>query len=222
MSRKKATDFFISTITKLDPNSGNVQLYKDYFKGMSDKAFGELMGKLERGEEILPYYEPILVKKPIPLDRVLKIGESIGVKYFEQLWITDPISGVEFLTPHKYLVLRLGIRRQNQHLVKKKSVATDSRKTDATTGQASGDSKAAGITQPELFVLDSNGFTAGATEMIKVRGGDTEAHRASRRAVIEQGGFSLNVLGKLGTQPTSTETLSSFLFAMHLDNNLKG
>ena len=219
-NRKGATEFFIEKIKKLNPNSSNVKMYEDFFAACSDKEFDELMGKLERGEVILPYFVSNLNKEIIRMDKILALGDELGIDFFQRIWVTDSVSGVRFLTPEKYLVIDMPIRRQQQHLVKGKSVVESSKFTDPLSGQAVGASRSSRISLPELMIMESSGHIDAIEELIKVRGGDIAAFREARRLTVEQGGYNLDAIASLNSRPTSTETLKAFFFGMHIDNNL--
>ena len=219
-NRKKATEWFIEKISKLNPTSPNVKMYEDFFASLSDKEFDQLMNKMEKGEIILPYFVSNLTKEVIKMQKILALGDELGINFFQRIWINDPISGAKYLTPEKYLVIDIPIRRQQQHLVKGKSVVENSKYTDPTTGQATGPSRTSRVSLPEIMVLESAGHLSALEEMLKVRGGDSKAFREARRLTIEQGGYNLAAVEQLDSRPTSTETLRAFFFGMHIGNNL--
>ena len=219
-NRKKATEWFIAQLKELGTNSPNIAMYEEYFKGLSDDAFDKLMQRLASGETILPYYQSNLSKNKLTMDKILKLGDKLKINFFQRLWLTDPVTNVRYLSPHKYLILDIPIRRQQEHVTKKKSVAEHSKFTDAWTGQPMGVSAASKISLPELMILESSGHEKAIEELIKVRGGDVIAFRESRQKLIEQGGFNLKDIEDLGTRPTSTETLGTLLKSMHIDNNV--
>ena len=219
-NRKKATEWFIEMVRKLNPDSDNVKMYEDLFGSMSDREFDALMTRIEKGETILPYFTSNLSKTVMRIDDILKVGDELGIDFFQRIWIVDPKTKVKYLTPKKYLIVDLAVRRQQQHLVKGKSLAENSKYTDPLTGQATGPSRTSRLSLPEIMILESSGHHTSIEEMIKVRGGDNVAHRESRRLTVEQGGYDLDTIEELDSRPTSTETLKAFLFGMHIDNNL--
>lgn len=219
-NRKGATEYFIGKIKKLNPTSSNVKMYEEFFAGLSDKEFDELMGKLERKEVILPYFVSNLNEEIMRIEKIMALGDDLGIEFFQRIWLTDPVSGVRYLTPEKYLLLDLPIRRQQQHLIKGKSVVENSKFTDPLTGQAIGASRSSRVSLPELMIMESAGHYEAIEELIKVRGGDAAAFRESRRLMVEQGGYNLDTIREMDTKPTSSETLKAFLFGMHIENNL--
>lgn len=219
-NRKKATEWFIEKISKLNPNSPNVKMYVDFFASLSDKEFDQLMNKMEKGDIILPYFVSNLAEEVIKMQKILALGDELGIEFFQRVWINDPVSNTKYLTPEKYLLIDIPIRRQQQHLVKGKSLVENSKYTDPTTGQATGPSRTSRVSLPEVMVLESAGHLSALEEMMKVRGGDSKAFREARRLTIEQGGYNLAAIEQLDSRPTSTETLRAFFFGMHINNNL--
>jgi len=220
-NRKKATRWFIDTvIAKLDKDNRNIAMYEEYFDKLSDKEFDVVMTKLSKGDSVLPYYAFNMDKSTMNVANVLKVGDALGIEFFQQIYMTDPVTGVEYLTPEKYLIVDVPIRRQGQHLTKKKDVPDDDKVTDATTGQAVGPSKSAMMSLPEIMVLESAGHTSAIEELTKARGGDQLAYNHSKRQMIDSGSFTLKELATLGSKPTSTDTVKAFLLGMHFDNNI--
>lgn len=223
MSRKVAISNFLKQIKIIDGKEGhNFEMYEALFEVMTDKEWKELERKIEEDDYILPLYEPVIANKPIPLERVLKVGESLGIKWYQKLWLTDPVSGVKYLTNEEYPVMFSVIRRQKQHQVEGKSVMKKTNKTDNTTGQLTNTVKASSISLPELYVADAFGRKDAITEFMKVNGGDVAARKLARTRMIETGSYSLEEIRSMNTSPIVTETLSSFLYAMHYEHNLKG
>lgn len=218
-NRQAATAEIIRVIEKILPGSGNKEIYEKMLGGMTNAQFDEYMGKLERGEEILPMTVPNLSKKRLSVERNLKIGKELGHEFFQRLWLTEPSSGTTYLTPIPYLVVDLPLRRQAQVLNKKISLPESSSESDVLTGQATGPAKGASLSFPELQALHAQGLDRTIEELIKFRGGDEQAFRALKEEMINKGSVSLDSI-KTNSRVKSTETLATFLKAAHLDNNL--
>jgi hypothetical protein len=76
------------------------------------------------------------------------------------------------------------------------------------------------MSYPETLVLYSQGLDASVTEFLKVRGGDMKASRVITDTIINQGEASLGLVENLGTRAKSSDTLSTYLKAMHVSNNI--
>ena len=220
MTRVEVTEWFMDKIRKLQPGNSNIEMYNTYFSSLSDSEFTELMEKLKNGEITLPYYAANLHDKDIGVEDSLKVGDELGIEFFQRLWITDEVSGIKYLTPEKYLILYLPIRRQAQHVSKGKSVAETNTFTDSMTGQAAGPSRTSRLSLPEIMNLEAAGLKNAILELINVRGGNIEAFRLSKRRTLDSGSYTLKEMEELDTRPTATATLHSFLLGMHLSNNV--
>lgn len=219
-NKNEITAEFLKVLEAMAPGNQNVEMYKTYFNEISDEAFHHLMTE---SNDILPFYSPNLTNDEIDLDTVLKVGEEmLGIKFFQQLILVDPDTGVEYITPEKYLVILMMVRRQSQHVTKGLSVAEDSAHIDSLTGQASGPSKVTQITAPEVVALESLGQVGVnmLKELINVRGGNVKAFQEARRQLENHGIFSLADMEKLNSRPEVIETLKSYLRGMMLDSNL--
>lgn len=219
-NRKAATAECLKWINELVPDGQAVKDMETVLNSLSDDEFDAYMLALEEETEILSIAIPNLGKDKLELERLLDVGEKLGHSFFEQLWLTDAKSGVTYLTPEKYLVVDLPLRRQQQLLSEKISIPENNRHVDEMTGQVTGDSKGASLSLPELQLLRAQGLDRPVLEMIKVRGGDDRAFRAINRQIIETGGASIDSVLGAGTRVKSTETLSTLLKGMHIQNNL--
>lgn len=218
-NRKLAESEFLKRIKAISTNDDNYNMYVEYFKSLSDAAFDKMVSKLEQGD-ILPYYSANMGKNPVDITKVLKVGDSLGIDFFERIWMTDSLTGTRYLSADKYMIVDLPIRRQAQHLTKGKSVTENSRYVDELTGQPTGPSRTSRMSLPEIMILESAGHDSSIKELIKTRGGDNEAFRASRRQLMDTGEYSLDVMDQLNSRPSSTESLRAFLLGMHIDNNV--
>lgn len=219
-ARKAATEMAVSYIEKISPKSGNSEQLKARLERMSDKQFHQFMTDLRDGIITLRIKAPNLAASKLSVSRNIKIGKELGYDFFQRLSLKDPATGQQYLTPEKYLILSLPFRRQAQHLVKKMSVPADNESRDDLTGQPTGKSKGSSLSNPEMQVLYALGLDKSIEEFLKVRGGDAAAYTSMNKFAHETGGFSLDQVAKAGGKVKSTESLSTFLKAMHLNNNL--
>lgn len=219
-NRKAATAEIIKWIDKLLPGSPNADLYKERLGKLSDEEFDAYMAHLETGEEVLSLIAPNLSDQKLTIENNLKVAEELGHNFFERLWLTDPKTGTQYLTPVRYLIVDLPLRRQQQLLVKKISIPEDNLHVDELTGQPSGPSQGSKLSFPEIQVLYAQGMDRAIEELIKFRGGDVKAFQAMNRSIIDTGGASMDAIKKTPTKVKSTETLSTLLTSMHLKNNL--
>lgn len=218
-NREAATKEIIKWVEEILPGGGNKEMYEDMLGKMTNVQFDAYMKKLESGEEVLGLVAPNLAKKRLSVDRNLKIAKKLGHNFFQRLWLTDPHSDITYLTPIPYLVVDLPLRRQAQLLTKKVSIPESSDRADVLTGQATGPSKGASLSFPELQTLHAQGLDRTIEELIKFRGGDEEAYRAMNNELQNTGTVSLDSIST-NSRVKSTETLATFLKSAHIQNNL--
>ncbi len=219
-NRKAATEFILKYLTAMTPKGETVKHYEERFKGMSDKEFDEFMKRLESGEEYLVLLAPNFGDSGLSVQNNLKIAKQLGHDFFQRLWIGAQGNNPAYLTPIKYMIVDLPLRRASQLLIKKLSVAAHSKTVDALTGQPTGDSAAAKISKPELEVLAAMGCDNSIVEMIKYRGGDLKGHTAMNAMIDRYGNASLKTLANFSSGVESTRTLKTFLTSAHLKNNI--
>lgn len=219
-NRKAAEEFILKFVEKIERGKENVEFLKKKFAEMSDKQFEQMIVDIENGDFVLPLYSPNFKKSRITTANNIKVGKELGHEFFKPLRLTDPTTGLVYQTPHKYMVIDWFVRRQNQTISKKMSVSNNDKKVDILTDQATGESKSSSLSFPEIQVLSSLGLEDSIVELIKLRGGDTEAYLKMKRDIIQTGEADLEAIKAVGTKTKSTETLSAILKGMHLQNNL--
>lgn len=217
-NRKKATEELLKLIGKVLPGKENVEIYEARLAKMNNAQFDEYMQKLASGEEILSLTVPNFSKNKLNAAKNVALAKSLGHNMFQRLTLTDPESGVTYQTPIEYLVVDMPVRRQAQLLSKKISIPKDNSRVDELTGQSAAD-RVGGISFPEIQTLNAQGLESTIMELVKYRGGDEEGFRAMNNALLKTGSVDLSTI-PTGTRAKSTDTLSTFLKAMHLENTL--
>ncbi len=219
-NRKAAETLILDTLAKIDDNGPNRGIWAKKFSTMSDEAFEEFINALDSGEQTLHMFVPNQSQHGVDALRNIKIAKELGHDFFERLWLTDERTGKTFLTPKKYLVIDMIVRRQEQTLEKKISIPDHNRTIDDMTGQPTGDSKGSAISFPEFQILTSKDLDRSIEELFKVRGGDEKAFREQNRLILQTGEGSLDTLKQTPTRVRSTESLKCILLAMHMGNSL--
>lgn len=215
MSRQQAVDYLLSVVAKMPNAEQNVALYKETFEGMDDSDWEQLKKRHQEEDFVFPIYVYNMAAEKVDVDKVIDVGTKEGVEFFQALNLTDYVTEEPYQTPEKYLILEIPVRRQVHHLIKKLSVR-DGNAVDHLAGQATGDSKAAGISLNELTQLDARGLKAAPIELIKVRGGDDTAYRNMIQSLKDTGEFSLGPIMEEGSKPKAVTTLRSLLLGRHL------
>ena len=217
--RKKVQDYVIGYMRKIEPEGTNAERYEKMFDEMSDKEFDDWMKDLKNGEEILSFYAPA-IKTNIKMERLLAIAKELGIDLFARLKLWDEPTQSYYLTPHKYLVLTLPVRRMSQFVDHKLPVAESDSRIDILTGQVMKPDKASSHSQVEAQALFARGLDKVNLELIKFRGGDTTAFAEYKRELEETGKTSI---GKdTGSIARSAVVLDQFLAGMHIESNASG
>lgn len=221
-NRQAAQKFILDVLEEIIPGGVNQEVYTKIFDRLTDEEFAQWMTKLAQGTERVVVYAPNFADNSLDVQRNIKVArERFNHEFWQRLW-KHPKNKSEpsYLTNNPFMVVELPVRRQAQLLEEKISVPEHSRSIDAMTGQPSGDSRNARISFPELLVLRSMGMDQSLQELVKYRGGDIGGFNAYTKAMSARGGADMNSLKDFATGVESTNTLYSYLMAMHLRNTL--
>ena len=217
--RKKVQDYIIAKMQAMEASGANAERYKKMFNAMSDKEFDDWMKDIKSGEEILTFYAPA-IKSHIKMEDLLKVARDVGVNLFTRLKLWDEPTQSYYITPHKYLVLQLPVRRMSQFVDHKLSVAEGDSRIDMLSGQVTKPDKGSAHSQLEAQALYARGLDKTNLELIKFRGGDVTAFAEYKRELEETG---KTTIGKdTGSVARSAVVLDQFLSGMHIESNASG
>jgi len=218
--RSEVTNFIADAIDKILPDGFNKKRILDFLNQKTDKEFEEYLINLKSGKERLTIIAPNGREIKLDLERNFKVAKEYNIDFFKRIWFDTPDGKGRYLSEDKYMVVKLPVRRQAQLLVKKISIPEDNKSIDALTGQPAGKSKGSRISYPEVQMLAAMGLNNTLSEFMKYRGGDIKGFNAMNTMIQRTGGVSLRAIEPYAGKVKSTETLSSYLTAMHLQNNL--
>ena len=217
--RKLVEAHILKYIDMLEPSGTNTKLYEELFKSLNDNDFDQLMSDVrDKKRKLVVLYVPNM-KINLKLANIFKVADEIGLEIFERINLIDEATGRKYLTPHKYMVVRLPVRRLKQLLMSKISIPEGDSKTDTFTGQVIAPDKGSSISAVESQVILSKGLTVSMMELLNVRGGNTEAYSNMKSQLQETGRASLNEIDT-DSRVRSSVVLSTYLRSMLLDNNL--
>lgn len=214
--RKLAQEHALKIIAEVDPSGENVKLYKEKFSKMSDDEFEKMINDFSEDKADPVLVVPNFSKVKLDVDRNLKIGESMGIKFFQHIKVPSRDGLPSYVTPPQYLVMDLPIRRQAQLLEKKIKIPEDNNSVDDATGQPTGKSKGARMSFPETQVMAALGLSNCLTEFLKYRGGDEKGFNAMNTMISRSGGVSMKAIEPYAGGVKATTTLRCYLNAMHL------
>ncbi len=228
MNREELIQFIVDGVNKVIPgDTTNGELIRKNLESLSSKEFDAYIRSLARTEtndqkmkrNVLPFYRPNLSKSKYNTVHLYRICEELGYPIEQRLVMTDPITGVQYLTPHKYPCFDVQVGRQAQTISKKRSIPERTQTIDDLTGQPTSTSKGSRISSPEARGLGSRGLDKALLELAHVRGGSTEAYREMTRSIVETGQCTLDQVKGLG-HAKSAKTLAAYLNACHIGNNI--
>lgn len=219
-NRAAAEAVILNGLSEVDPSKVNTKLMESFLKAMDDKAFEAYYKAIKEGNDFIPIVMENLNGIRITTQNNLRVAKAWGVEFFQRVWTTDPTTGTLYLTPKKYPVMHLPIRRQIQTLENKSSIPEDNKHIDEMTDQPTGVSKGSSMSFPESLVMYSQGYEKCILEFIKFRGGDLKLMTEMEKQIRDTGGVSMDSLSAMSkTRVRSTLTLSTLLKGAHLDNN---
>lgn len=218
-NRAKAMAVIKDRLSMFTGYDESVKEVEALLNALSDKEFDVYMQKLRDGNEILPYIKPNLSKSKMSLKSNLAIAKKVGLELFERLWLTDPETDEVYLTPIRYLILKMPIRRQQQHLHKKVSIPSTNSAVDDLTGQVTGPSASSRLSYPEMQVLYSQNLRHCIAELFTFRGGNVPMNNALERDA-KSGEFpSMEDVYDPDVRVRSTEVLNVLFKSQHLKFN---
>jgi hypothetical protein len=217
-NRKVAEKILFADYALYDPQGENLKRYATYVAGMNDGQFDAFINRLGSGEEFLYLKVPNFKGRSLTFERILEIGDIVGYKFFQRIWITDRATGVTMLSNHEYMIVVLPNRRQSQSLMGKMSVAKDNSHVDTLTDQPTNESKTSSLSFVETQVLSNQGVDRPLEELMRVRGGNLKALARFEQQFLEKGSASLDAPGMEVGKVKSVQNTSIYLKAMHLDN----
>lgn len=219
-ARQAVQDYLKKAMAQVLQGNQNPAIYEDYFSRLDDAQFDALMTRMEEDDESFPFYHPNFSGKNIDLEHLIGILKQEGGALMEQINMVDFDTGMKFLTPVEYPILRLPLRIQQQKLPKKISVPKDNKHVDDLTGQPTTESKGSAISYPEIQILYAMGLNKTMIELLKVRGGDERAFRDYNNEIIANGGVNITSIASQKSKVKSGMTVGAILNAMMLSNNL--
>lgn len=215
MKRKKAEEYILDNLKALRVTDTTLNLYQDRFKKMTNDEFDAFMQN-----DYLPIIEPVGSKSKISIENNFAVAKKIGYEFFQHLRFSATDNMPAYITPNKYLIYKLPIKRAAQTLDKKKSIPDDIHSIDVMTGQVTTSSKASKLTMPEIQILVGLGLKATMVELMKTRGGDLGEANAMDNLLYRDGIVTQANLRNYQTGVVSTKVLKQFFLGMHIRSTL--
>jgi hypothetical protein len=218
--RQAVEDYLQRHLTGIDPTGTNAKRYAAAFAKMNDAEFHKFVDEIRTGVRTLKLYTPNMVVR-LRLENIVAVAKAIECKLFQRLKLWDPNARRFYLTPRRYPIFLLPVRRLKQYLQDKMSVPESDTTTDLFTGQVVRPDKGSSISTTEMQTYASKGLTNALVELTNVRGGNVTAYAAFKAQLEETGSAQLGTTAPTG-KIRSAVMGQVFLQSMMLDNNLAG
>jgi len=186
---KKTKAFVLAYIKDLDDlytlDGSNYRYWKKIFDKMDLKKFTSFMKDVRDGKTVIYGYTP---HGKCPTQKsIYDMLKKHGIDIMHHIVLTDNTTGIEYITPEKYPVLRTMYRRLEQFAAKKIAISKGDRRVDSMTGQVL--DRAAGITHPEMAGIGFKNLPLVSKELM-VRGGNTAAYQGEFKQQLESEGMT--------------------------------
>lgn len=219
--RKRIEDkilIFAKVVTK---GGGNATLYRTLFDKMNEKQFEDFWEMIKKTGYIPIFLDNFNQDEMVDYDGLLVFAKNNNIQLEQRFIFVDPDTGIRHMTPQTAMVGIVETSKQRQLVIKKMSVAKNDFDVEDLTGQAVGDSKGAGISNPENNILVALGLTTMAKELSSVKGGDADAYRQYKSDLSTSGQSTVAASLKAGKGAKSLSTMEWFLEGRHLLADLR-
>ena len=196
----------------------NISLFSNMIDSLSEAEMDALVDDLESGKKVIPIIVPN-GSNAIDYNNNLDVIERLDLPLHQRIITTT--DGVDTMSPIKFLVMEIPLKKPIQMVDKKRSIPKDTNSRNEMTGQVTGDSKSMSATSPEIPLMAGNGMYKGIIELTKYRGGDINAEIALDRMAELGMPIDQDVLERYSSGPEVNNTLKQLLLSMHIDMDIK-
>lgn len=206
---------------EITPGGGNHRIYSNLFAVMNDTQFSLFWDTIKKRGYIPVFMDNFDQKEMLDYDYAITLGKKWDIPLEQQVVFIDPDTQIEHKTPEGTVVGISEVTKQRQILIKKIGGAKHDFDVDDLTGQPIGDSKGAGISNPENHMLLALGLPTMAKELTAVKGGDIDAYREYKNSLTTTGSADVNTALKAGSGAKSLVSASWLLYGRHLGNTMR-
>jgi hypothetical protein len=219
-NRKAFEKLVLDRMGRVTDGGGNKVIYERIFKEATDEQIEGMVKWLEQGNS-LPIWSPGGIKKEeLRYETLMKLCELDKVKIMQRVISYDEDTNIMSMSPNEAIVGRSELRAQRQFWAKKFNAAKNDYKIDDLTGQVSMESRATGISMPEITVLRGLGLTTMANELYNVKGGDQDALKAYKNDLLTTGKTTTDGSLRKGSGTKVLSTVHYLLRGRLIDNNI--
>lgn len=219
-NRKAFEKLVLDTMGRVTKGGGNRTIYERIFKVCTDEQIEGMIQWCEQGNS-LPVWSPGGVPaEELHFDTLMGLCNEFKVKIMQRIISYDEDTGIMSMSPNEAIVGRSELRAQRQFWAKKFNAAKNDYKIDDLTGQVSMESRATGISMPEITVLRGLGLNIMANELYNVKGGDQDALKAYKNDLLTTGKTTTDGSLRKGSGTKVLSTVHYLLRGRHINNNI--
>lgn len=219
-NRKEIEKDILDLAKRFTKGGGSFKIYTELFGRLDDDQFATFWNSVCDNEFIPMFVDNFDMKETIDYDMMVKLGKDLDIPLEQHVVMIDPDTGLEHTLPETAVVGIAEVRKQRQLQVKKFGASKNDYNVEDLTGQPTGDSRAGGISNPEIQILLSLGLPTMAKELADSRGGDVGAYRAYKNDILTTGRTTVQSSLERGTGVKSLQTAHFLLRGQGLDNNM--
>lgn len=221
MSNRKAFEkLILDRMARVTEGGGNKVIYERIFKEASNDDIETMVQWLEQGNS-LPIWSPGgIAKEELTYKNLMALCELDKVKIMQRIISYDEDTNIMSMSPNEAIVGRSELRAQRQFWAKKFNAAKNDYKVDDLTGQVSMESRATGISMPEITVLRGLGLPIMSNELYNVKGGDQDALKAYKNDLLTTGKTTTDGSLRKGSGTKVLSTVHFLLRGRLIDNNI--
>lgn len=214
--RKLIEDGILKFAKEITPGGGNHRIYSNIFNTVDDNQFKDIWDSIVKHGYIPVFMDNFNTKEMLDYDHAIALGKKWDIPLEQPVTFVDPDTGIEHTTPDTTVVGISETTKQRQIIVKKIGAAKNDFDVDDLTGQPIGDSKGAGISNPEIHMLLFLKLPNMAKELAAVKGGDAGAYREYKNELTTTGSTTVRNALKQGDGAKSLRTADWLLAGRHL------
>lgn len=218
--RQLIEEGILAFVTPITPGGGNAKVYKDIFSTARDEDIEQLWESIKAQGYIPIFLDNYDTREMIDFDALVSLAKQWNIPVEQQVIIPDQDTGIQYTTPETAVVGIVESCKQRQLSIKKIGVSKHDYQIEDLTGQPTGDSKAGGISNPELNILIALGLPTMAKELASVKGGDIGAYRHYKTELSNTGHTSTNNALRNGSGVKSLKTVQWLLLGRHIQSNI--
>lgn len=217
--RKKIEKLVLDVVRALDTKgSGNVERYEVMFKSMTDEDFAKWASSMGQTIDAAPQiYE--LPFNEVKIEDIKKAADILDMPLEEYIYYRDK-GGEPIRTRYKVPVGWIPIKRLQQMLSKKNHISTDAEKRALKSGQVTGESKVASVSDAEVYGLLSTDADAILQELYGPRADGFDKKSDFYAQIASDGYVDLSTLETDLTKHTALNTMNVYMLASGLRSDL--